>query len=137
MMPSETVWPRSGWATISASAITAAGISGMSISRSEARSMRRAANRCDPQTTKAILVSSEGCMDSPPMTNQPRVPLAMRPIPGISTSTNITMVAENAKNAVLRRNRIGSRSANQHANRPTVAQSTCRKKIDHGDPSSS
>ena len=34
MMPSDTVWPRSGWATMSASAMTAAGISGISISRS-------------------------------------------------------------------------------------------------------
>ena len=39
MMPSDTVCPRSGWATISASAMTAAGTSGISISRSEARSM--------------------------------------------------------------------------------------------------
>ena len=57
MMPSETVWPRSGWATMRASAITAAGMSGMSISRNEARSMRRVASRCAPQIANAILVS--------------------------------------------------------------------------------
>ncbi len=65
MMPSDTVWPRSGWATMSASAITAAGSSGTSSSLSDARSMRRVASRCEPQMANAILVSSEGCMDRP------------------------------------------------------------------------
>ena len=69
MMPSDTVWPRSGWATIRASATTAAGTSGISISRSEARSMRRAASRCAPQMANAILVSSEGCIEKPAITN--------------------------------------------------------------------
>ena len=137
MMPSDTVWPRSGWATMSANAITAAGINGISISRREARSIRRAANRCDPQTTNAILVSSEGCIDNPPTTNHPRVPLAIRPIPGMSTATSITMVTEKARNAVARMRRTGSLSANQQANSPTAAQSSCRLKMDHGEPSSS
>ena len=83
MMPSDTVCPRSGWATMSASAITAAGTSGMSISRSDARSIRRAASRCAPQIANAILASSDGCMESPATTNQPRDPLASLPIPGI------------------------------------------------------
>ena len=65
MMPSDTVCPRSGWATMSASAITAAGTSGISISRSDARSMRRAASRCAPQIANAILASSDGCMEKP------------------------------------------------------------------------
>ena len=92
MMPSETVCPRSGWATISASAITAAGTSGISISRSEARSMRRAASRCAPQMANAILASSEGCIEKPATTNQPREPLASLPIPGTSTRTSKMMV---------------------------------------------
>ena len=82
MMPSDTVCPRSGWATMSASAMTAAGTSGISISRSDARSMRRAASRCAPQIANAILASSEGCMERPATTNQPRDPLASVPIPG-------------------------------------------------------
>ena len=65
MMPSDTVCPRSGCATMSASAITAAGTSGISISRSDARSMRRAASRCAPQIANAILASSEGCIEKP------------------------------------------------------------------------
>ena len=82
MMPSDTVWPRSGWATISASAMTAAGTNGISISRSEARSMRRAASRWAPQMANAILVSSEGCIEKPAITNHPREPLAACRFPG-------------------------------------------------------
>jgi hypothetical protein len=102
MIPSDTVCPRSGWATMSASAITAAGTSGISISRSEARSKRRAASRCAPQMAKAIFASSDGCIDSPATTNQPREPLASLPIPGISTSTSSTMVIAKPVNARLR-----------------------------------
>ena len=87
-MPSDTVCPRSGCATISASAMTAAGTSGISNSRSEARSSRRAASRCAPQMAKAILASSDGCMEKPAMTNHFRDPLARFPMPGTSTSTN-------------------------------------------------
>ena len=137
MMPSETVWPRSGWETISASAMTAAGSSGTSISRSVARSIRRAASRCAPQTTKAILASSEGCMDRPPTTNQPRVPLATRPMPGMSTRTSNTIVTAKARNAVRRMKRTGSRRANQQANTPNAAHTTWRAKMVHGEPSSS
>ena len=82
MMPSETVCPRSGWATISASDTTAAGTSGISISRSEARSIRRAASRCAPQMANAILASSDGCMEKPATTNHLREPLARLPMPG-------------------------------------------------------
>ena len=92
MMPSDTVCPRSGWATISASAMTAAGTSGISISRSEARSMRRAASRCAPQMANAILASSEGCIEKPAITNHLREPLARLPIPGTSTSTSKMIV---------------------------------------------
>ena len=111
MMPSDTVCPRSGWATISASAITAAGTSGMSISRSDACSMRRAASRCAPQIANAIFASSEGCMENPAITNQPREPLASLPIPGISTRTSMTMVSANPLNARLRISCTGIRSA--------------------------
>ncbi|SHQ47166.1 Uncharacterised protein [Mycobacteroides abscessus subsp. abscessus] len=65
MMLKETVCPRSGWMTISTSAISAAGTSGTSISRMLACSMRREASRCAPQIANATLVSSEGCMDRP------------------------------------------------------------------------
>ncbi|CAG6930068.1 hypothetical protein PICSAR104_04083 [Mycobacterium avium subsp. paratuberculosis] len=88
MMPSETVCPRSGCATISASAITAAGTSGINSSRRLARSRRRAASMCAPQMAKAILASSEGCMENPATTNHLRDPLARLPIPGTSTSTS-------------------------------------------------
>ena len=111
MMPSDTVCPRSGWATISASAITAAGTSGISISRSEARSMRRAASRCAPQIANAIFASSEGCIEKPATTNHPRDPLASLPIPGTSTSTSITIVTAKPENAMRRMNRTGIRSA--------------------------
>ena len=111
MMPSDTVCPRSGWATISASAMTAAGTNGISISRSEARSMRRAASRCAPQMAKAILVNSEGCMEKPATTNHPREPLASFPIPGMSTSTSKTMVSAKPEKAMRRMNRTGIRSA--------------------------
>ncbi len=111
MMLIDTVWPRSGCATIRASAMTAAGTSGISISRNEARSMRRAASRCAPQIAKAILVSSEGCIEKPATTNQPREPLASLPIPGISTSTSMAMVAAKPVNAIRRMNRTGNRSA--------------------------
>ena len=124
MMPSDTVWPRSGWATMRPSAITAAGINWISISRNVARSIRRAASRCAPQTANAILANSEGCMDSPPMTNHPRVPLATRPIPGISTRISNTTVTAKAANAVRRMKLTGSRSASQQANSPTDAQTT-------------
>ena len=137
MMPSETVWPRSGWATMRASAITAAGMSGMSISRNEARSMRRVASRCAPQIANAILVSSEGCMESPATTNQPRVPLDSCPMPGMSTSTSSTIVMANAENAVRRRKDTDTRRANQKPKRPTTVHSTWRPKIAHGEPSSS
>ncbi|CNJ01197.1 Uncharacterised protein [Mycobacterium tuberculosis] len=92
MMPSDTVWPRSGWATTSASATTAAGTRGISISRSEARSIRRAASRCAPQMANAILASSDGCIEKPATTNHLREPLARLPIPGIRTSTSKMMV---------------------------------------------
>ena len=137
MMPSDTVWPRSGCATISARAITAAGNSGISISRSEARSIRRDASRCEPHTANAILVSSEGCMDRPPTTNQPRVPLDSRPMPGISTRISSTIVTAKARKAVRRMKLTGRRSANQQANSPTAAQISWRAKIVHGEPSSS
>ncbi|CFA91904.1 Uncharacterised protein [Mycobacterium tuberculosis] len=109
MMPIDTVCPRSGWATISASATTAAGTSGISISRSEARSMRRAASRCAPQMANAILASSEGCIEKPATTNQPREPLASLPIPGTSTSTSITMVIAKPEKAMRRMNRTDIR----------------------------
>ena len=98
-MPSDTVCPRSGCATMSARAITAAGTNGISISRSDARSIRRAASRCAPQIANAIFASSDGCMDNPATTNQPRDPLASLPIPGISTRTSSTMVIAKAVNA--------------------------------------
>ena len=88
MMPNDTVCPRSGCATINASAITAAGTSGISISRSDARSRRRVASRCAPQMAKAILASSDGCIEKPAITNHLRDPLARLPIPGTSTSTS-------------------------------------------------
>ncbi len=111
MMPSDTVCPRSGWATISASAITAAGTSGTSISRSDACSRRRAASRWAPQIANAIFASSEGCMENPAITNQPRDPLASLPIPGTSTRTSMTMVSANPLNAMLRISCTGIRSA--------------------------
>jgi hypothetical protein len=111
MMLNDTVWPRSGCATISASATTAAGTNGISISRNEARSMRRAASKCAPQIANAILVSSEGCIERPAITNHPRDPLASLPIPGINTSTSITMVTAKPVNAIRRINRTGNRSA--------------------------
>ena len=91
-MPSDTVCPRSGWATISASAMTAAGTSGTSSSRSEARSSRRAASRCAPQMANAILANSDGCIEKPAITNHLREPLARLPIPGTSTRTSRMMV---------------------------------------------
>ncbi len=91
--------------------MTAAGTSGISISRNEARSIRRAASRCAPQIANAILVSSEGCIEKPAMTNHPRDPLASLPIPGTSTSTSMTMVIAKAENAMRRMNRTGTRSA--------------------------
>ena len=124
MMPSKTVWPRSGSTMMSPSAITAAGISGTSISLRLARSIRRAARMWEPHTTKAILASSEGCMDSPATTNQPRVPLASCPMPGMSTNTSIATVVANAAKAMRRRNRTGSRSANQQANNPITVHSS-------------
>ena len=111
MMPSETVWPRSGCATISASAITAAGTSGISISRSDARSIRRAASRWAPQMANAILVSSDGCMDNPAITNQPRVPLDSVPMPGTRTSTSSTIVVAKAGKASRRIRFTGTRIA--------------------------
>ena len=96
---------------MSASAITAAGTSGTNISRSDARSMRRAASRCAPQIASAILASSEGCMENPAKTNQPREPLATLPIPGISTRINNTMVMANPVKANLRITDTGVRSA--------------------------
>ena len=110
-MPSDTVCPRSGWATISASATTAAGTSGISISRSDARSIRRAASRCAPQMANAILASSEGCIEKPATTNHLREPLARLPIPGISTSTSKMMLIAKLAKAIRRRNRTGIRSA--------------------------
>ena len=124
MMTRDTVCPRSGWATMSASAMTAAGSSGISISRRLARSIRREASRWAPQTAKAILVSSEGCIDRPPTTNQPRVPLASCPIPGISTRTSRTIVVANPANATRRRKLTGRRKASQQANSPTAAHIT-------------
>ena len=111
MMPSDTVCPRSGWATMSASAMTAAGTSGISISRSDARSMRRAASRCAPQIRNAILASSDGCMEKPATTNQPREPLATLPIPGINTRTNRMTVTAKPVKARLRMIWTGIRSA--------------------------
>ena len=111
MMPSDTVCPRSGWATISASAMTAAGTSGISISRSDARSRRRAASRCAPQSRNAIFASSDGCIEKPAMTNQPREPLATLPIPGMSTRTSRTIETANPENARLRIICTGIRSA--------------------------
>ena len=58
-------------------------------------------------------------------------------MPGISTSTSNTIVTANDAKAVRRRNFTGSFSANQHANRPTTVHNTWRRKIDHGEPSSS
>ena len=104
--------------------MTAAGINGINISRRLARSIRRVASRCAPQITKAILVNSEGCMDRPPTTNQPRVPLATWPIPGMSTSTSMTIVTAKAGNAIRRMKRTGNRRANQQANSPTPAHIT-------------
>ena len=117
--------------------MTAAGISGISISRSDARSMRRVASRCAPQITKAIFASSDGCMENPPKTNQPRVPLAIFPMPGMSTRTSKMIVVANAGKAMRRRKCTGSRKATQQANRPNAAHITCRAKMDHGEPPSS
>ena len=111
MMLSDTDCPRSGCMKINVSASAAAGSSGTSIWRSVACSIRRAASRCAPQMAKAILASSEGCMENPPKTNQPREPLATLPIPGTSTSTSRTMVNAKAGNASLRMILIGIRSA--------------------------
>ena len=111
MMPSDTVWPRSGCSTMRNSASTAPGTSGNSISRSDARSMRRAASRCAPQMAKAILASSDGCIEKPATTNQPRDPLDSLPIPGMSTRTSMTMVSANAGNASRRMRLTGMRSA--------------------------
>src|SRR6478736_2510870 len=82
--------------------MTAAGTSGINISRSDARSMRRAASRCAPQMANAIFASSEGCMENPANTNQPREPLASLPIPGMSTRTSMMMVIANPLNAMPR-----------------------------------
>jgi len=111
MIASDTVWPRSGWATIRPSAITAAGTSGISISRSDARSMRREASRCAPQIANAIFANSEGCIENPDTTNQPRDPWASLPIPGMSTSTSMTMVSAKPAKAVWRISRTGTRNA--------------------------
>ena len=64
--------------------------------------MRRAASRCAPQIANAIFASSDGCIDSPAMTNQPREPLASLPIPGINTRTSSTMLTAKPVNARLR-----------------------------------
>ena len=74
-------------------------------------------------------------MDKPPNTNQPRVPLATRPIPGISTRTSIPMVTANTGKAIRRMKRTGNRSANQQAKSPRPAHITWRVKIVHGEPS--
>ncbi len=91
--------------------MTAAGTSGISISRNDACSIRRAASRCAPQIANAILASSEGCMENPAITNQPRDPLASLPIPGTSTSTSRNNVNAKENVAVLRITRTGTRSA--------------------------
>lgn len=85
----------------------------------------------------AILVSSDGCIDSPATTNQPREPLDSWPMPGISTSTSITIVTANAENAVLRRKLTRTRRAIQNPTRPTTVHRTWRPKIAQGEPSSS
>ena len=66
---------------------------------------------CAPQMANAILASSDGCMDSPATTNQPRDPLATLPIPGISTRTSSTTVSAKPENARLRISCTGIRSA--------------------------
>ncbi|CKW38188.1 Uncharacterised protein [Mycobacterium tuberculosis] len=71
--------------------------------------MRRAASRCAPQMANAILASSEGCIEKPATTNQPREPLASLPIPGTSTSTSITMVIAKPEKAMRRMNRTDIR----------------------------
>ncbi|SHX05240.1 Uncharacterised protein [Mycobacteroides abscessus subsp. abscessus] len=110
-MLTDTVWPRSGSATIRPSASTAAGTSGNSSSFQPACCMRRVASRCEPQIAKAILVSSDGCMEKPATTNQPRAPLDRWPMPGISTSAISTRLTMNAGSAIRRMNAMGSRSA--------------------------
>ena len=50
-------------------------------------------------------------MDSPAITNQPRVPLDSVPMPGTSTSTSITIVVANAGNARRRIRFTGTRIA--------------------------
>ena len=60
---------------------------------------------------KAILVSSEGCMEKPAMTNQPRVPLDRVPIPGTRTRATRIRLTTKAGRAMRRMNAIGTRSA--------------------------
>ena len=60
---------------------------------------------------KAILATSEGCMEKPPTTNHPRDPLASLPIPGTRTSTSRIMLKAKPENAMRRMTRTGIRSA--------------------------
>ena len=59
----------------------------------------------------AILASSDGCMENPATTNQPREPLASLPIPGISTRISSTIVNAKPGNASRRIRLTGMRSA--------------------------
>ncbi len=58
-------------------------------------------------------------------------------MPGISTSTSITIVIANEAKAVRRKKFTGTRSATQQANRPSTVHITWRPKIAQGEPSSS
>ena len=86
------------------------GNNGISSSFSGALSRRRDASRCAPHTQSATFTSSDGCTDSPEMTNQRRAPWLSVPTPGISTSASSTVVITIRGAAIRRNNRTGSRN---------------------------